>query len=342
MSDPAPAPPRLTVVIPTLGRDTLLPTIHSVLRATGADQLEISVVGRIADPQIAGQLAACQREHEHVLHHDVTFAKGDSSEKKNVGWRAARADIVAFLDDDVVVAPDWPVQMLAAFNDPAVALVSGPGLIPPDAGLFARLAGLTLSSPAAGYVAWRYRHGTNNLLPIKWSKIIGCNMAYRKSVLTEIDGFDPAFWPGEEMIASFRTQQKGYQLIFHSAAWAYHYPRQTLGRFWRQIFGYGATRIRLIRAGVECEPTTLVPVLLVLLLVLGLTGSLFSPLLAYATALFVSTYLLAALGIAILMTRESGQIKDLLIFFLIPILHLSYGIAGWVELIRPNRDLGLR
>lgn len=342
MSDSAPTSPLLTVVVPTLGRDTLMPTIHSVLQATGADQLEIRVVGRIADPQIAGQLAACTRDHANVLHHDVAFDKGDSSEKKNVGWRAARADIVAFLDDDVVVAPDWPVQMLAAFKNPTVALVSGPGLIPPDADLFARLAGITLSSPAAGYVAWRYRHGENQLRPIKWSNIIGCNMAYRKNVLADIGGFDPAFWPGEEMIASFRTQEKGYQLIFHSAAWAYHYPRQSLGRFWRQIFGYGATRIRLIRAGVEFEPTTLVPMLLVLLLALGLIGSLFSPLLAYATALYLAAYLLAALTVAILMTRESGQIKDLLIAFIIPVLHLSYGIAGWTELFRPNRDLSLR
>ena len=89
-------------------------------------------------------------------------------------------------------------------------------------------------------------------------------MAYRKKVIEEIGAFDPAFWPGEEMIAAFKTEQRGYVLLFNSDAYVYHYPRQSLGRFWKQIWGYGATRIRLIRAGTEIEPTTIVPGLWVL------------------------------------------------------------------------------
>ena len=62
----------------------------------------------------------------------VSFAIGDSSEKKNAGMRESRADLVAFLDDDVVVAPDWPEKVIASFERPEVGLVSGPGLVPDD------------------------------------------------------------------------------------------------------------------------------------------------------------------------------------------------------------------
>ena len=44
---------------------------------------------------------------------------------RNAGWRAARADLVLFLDGDTLVAPDFVINSIAAFDDPAVAIVFG-------------------------------------------------------------------------------------------------------------------------------------------------------------------------------------------------------------------------
>lgn len=341
MTEPGPHP-KLSVVIPTLGRSTLLPTLESLLSTAGLESVEIIVAGKISDPTVSQAFKKMKEAHAFIRHLEVAFEKGDSSEKKNAGWRAAKADLVAFLDDDVVVAPDWPVQMQSAFDDPETALVSGPGLVPPDIPLFPRLAGLALSSPAAGYVAWRYRHQSDPLIPINWSKIIGCNMAYRRSVLEAIGGFDAAFWPGEEMIAAFITEQKGYRLMFCSSAWVYHYPRQSILRFIKQIYGYGATRIRLIRGGVQFEATTLVPALWVGTLIVGAIASLFNPWFLLLLGGAWAAHFLVTLVITAMMVRESGQWKDVGLIGVIPMMHLSYGWAGWVELFCPNRDLSLR
>jgi GT2 family glycosyltransferase len=274
-----------------------------------------------------------------VRHLPVSFPSGDSSRKKNAGAAAARAEIVAFLDDDVVVSPDWPEKMLAAFADPAVGLVSGPGLVPDGISLFARLAGVALASRAAGYVAERYVRGRPEPRRIAWSRIIGCNMAYRKSVLVALGGFDPAFWPGEEMIAAHRAQKAGHVLLFNPEAWVCHYPRQSFARFWRQMHGYGATRVRLIRAGAEFEPATIVPALWVLsLLILGGAAP-FSGLARALLLLDVCGYLAADAWITISKVAETGRAADLLTFLLIPVMHLSYGIAEWIEFFRPGRDL---
>ncbi len=334
------AAPALAVVIPTLGRPTLLATVKSLCAAEGADQIEIIVVGKIRGSTVATEFATLCDACPWIRHLPVDYPRGDSSEKKNTGWRAAQSELVAFLDDDVVVAPDWPVRVLDAFKDPATELISGPGLVPPDAGLFARLAGVVLASPATGYVAWRYRQGESALVPVKWSKIIGCNMAFRKSILIENDGFDPAFWPGEEMIAAFRIERRGHQLKFYSPAWVYHYPRHTLRRFCRQIFGYGSTRIRLIRAGVSIEPSALVPAAGVLLLCLGLIGALFSHTLAWLLLVAAGLYGLIAFGVAVRMAIESRQPRDILCGFLIPVVHVCYGLASWWEFMRPNLDFG--
>lgn len=265
--------PILSVVIPTLGRPILVRTLNSLIQTKGFPQLEVLIAGRIASGQVLDEVHRLLAEHPQLRHLPVSFAVGDSSEKKNAGWRASRADLVAFLDDDVVVAADWAQHMLASFDRPEIALVSGPGLVPRDVSWMTRLAGSALASKAAGYVSERYLQGQVRPRAIRWSRIIGCNMVYRKKILEAIGGFDPKFWPGEEMVAAFRTEKAGYQLMFNPEAYVFHYPRQTFGHFIRQIYGYGATRVRLIRSGVDPEPVTLVPALWVLsLAVLGVGG----------------------------------------------------------------------
>jgi cellulose synthase/poly-beta-1,6-N-acetylglucosamine synthase-like glycosyltransferase len=334
--------PHLSVVIPTLGRPILVQTLQSLVRCTGFEELEVLVCGRLHDKEVHAAVTQLASLHPNIRHLEVSFPVGDSSEKKNAGWRGARSDLVAFLDDDVVVARDWPLRMREPFAKADTAVVSGPSLVPPEVGLFARLAGLALASPAAGYVAARYRVAGSAPVAIGWSKIIGCNMCYRRNVLETLGGFDPAFWPGEEMIAAFRVQQGGSRLLFYAAAWVYHYPRQSFRRFWRQIHGYGATRVRLCRGGVEIEPTTFVPALWVLSLVALGSASLFSTWACWLLILDLSLYAAVVAAITLIMVRESRRLSDLLLLLVIPVMHLSYGLGCWSEFLRPDKDLSER
>lgn len=333
------APDRIAVVIPTLGRPILVQTLRSLSGCVGFERLDVLVCGELKEPKVLREVQAMTAKHSNIRHLSVSFPVGDSSEKKNAGARAATTDIVVFLDDDVVVAPDWPEKITAVFSDPAVGICSGPSLVPLDVNLFARLAGLALSSPAAGYVAFRYTAGKAKPLAIKWSKIIGCNMAYRKCVWEEIGGFPADFWPGEEMIAAFRVEKAGHTLMFHPDAWVYHYPRQAPGKFWKQMHGYGATRIRLIRAGVENEITTLVPMAWVASLAILIPLSPFSLVARWLLALDLLQYLLVDLYVTLAMFRASRKTADLLLLFVVPVMHLAYGIGSWVEFFRPNKDL---
>lgn len=334
--------PVLSVVIPTMGRDTVVPTVQSLIGCTRFPEMDIIVAGRIRNDDVRNAIAEFLKRHENIRHLDIQFETGDSSRKKNEGAAVAKADLVAFLDDDVVAAPDWPDEILRAFERPDVGLVSGPGLVPEDINPIGRLAGLALSSRAAGYVSYRYSRQHADVRPIRWSKIIGCNMVYRKSVFDEMGRFDPGFWPGEEMMASFKTERLGYRLMFNPSAVVYHYPRQSLRRFWRQIWGYGLTRTRLIRMGAPFEWTTVVPGVWVFsLLVFGI-GSLFYPWFLWLLLADLAAYALVDLFITIEMVARTRRWLDVLLLFMIPYMHLSYGLAEWAELLRPNRDLSER
>ena len=241
----------------------------------------------------------------------------------------------------MIVEPDWPQRILEPFREERVGLVSGPSLVPETLPLMARLAGVTLASKAAGYVAQRYTAERAENFDANWSNLIGCNMAFRKGVLAQLGGFDVAFWPGEEMLAAFRATEAGHTLVFVPRAALQHFPRATFTGFLRQVHGYGATRIRLIRAGVEREWSTLVPAAWVASLVLLGLAAPFTRWAAWLLLADLAFYLLAALLITLAKVRETGRARDALIFFLIPCMHLAYGWAEWVEYVRPDADLSL-
>lgn len=332
----------LSVVIPTMGREILIRTLNSLVAAEGFDGIEVIVTGRVADAAVAGRLRDLCAQHPNLRHLDIQFDTGDSSRKKNAGAAVAQAPLIAFLDDDVVVAPDWPLRIAEPFADPQVGLASGPSLVPDDINFIGRLAGLALSSRAAGYVAERYRRNRADSYAIDWDRVIGCNAAYRREAFEAMGGFPADFYPGEEMIAAYRTEQAGWTLVFTPAAWVKHYPRQSLGRFWRQMWGYGATRIRLLRGGVSFTPMPLVPGLWagVTVALAGLAP--FFPWAAWLLAVDLALYAAMALAVTVRTLVHTRRGADVALLGMIPLMHLAYGLAQWAEAMRPGRDFSER
>src|SRR3989338_4852239 len=55
------------------------------------------------------------------------------AEKRNLGVKTARGDIIAFIDDDAYPRSDWVEQAVKKF-DKSISAVCGPGLLPKNAG----------------------------------------------------------------------------------------------------------------------------------------------------------------------------------------------------------------
>ena len=321
-----------------MGRPILLKTLASLASSDGFGELEICVAGKVPAPEVATALQSFLEAHPNTKHLDIRFDTGDSSRKKNAGAEATVGELVAFLDDDVEVARDWPLRIREPFADPSVGLACGPSLIPEDLPRWARWAGLALSSPAAGYVAERYRENRAAPYPVDWDRIIGCNAVYRRAAFDQMGGFPEDFYPGEEMIAAFRTERLGWALRFLPAAKVWHYPRSSPARFWRQVWGYGATRIRLIRGGVSFHPAPLVPGLWVAATLLLALASLWFPPALWLLGAELAAYFLLVLAVTVLTVLRTRRPTDFALLAVIPLMHLSYGLAEWAELFRPGRD----
>jgi histidinol-phosphate phosphatase family protein len=158
------------IVIPTIGRASLGVLLRSLDaggatsnvivvddRPLGADPLEL--------PQVGGQVPRVIR----------SGGKGPAH-ARNLGWRSGIAGWVAFLDDDVVVPSQWYEQLLAdlAVVDGSVAGVQGRVIVP---------------LPLERAPTDRER-SVNGLEHARWAT---ADMAYRRSMLSAVGGFDPRF-----------------------------------------------------------------------------------------------------------------------------------------------------
>jgi hypothetical protein len=140
------------------------------------------------------------------------------------------------------------------------------------------------------------------------------------------------------MIAAFRTERLGWGLRFLPAARVWHYPRSSPGRFWRQMWGYGATRIRLVRGGVSFHAAPLVPGLWVAA-TLGLAvAAVFSRWARWGLAAELAAYGLFDFAVAAWTVARTRRAGDWAMLAMIPLMHVAYGLAEWSEVFRPGRD----
>jgi GT2 family glycosyltransferase len=116
---------------------------------------------------------------------------------RNAGWRAARAPWVAFVDDDVVPAPDWSARLaedLRVADD--VAGVQGRIVVP-----------LPLGRPPTDW-----ERCTAGLAGARWAT---ADMAYRREVLAAVGGFDERFPRAyrEDADLAVRVRRAGRRLV---------------------------------------------------------------------------------------------------------------------------------
>jgi GT2 family glycosyltransferase len=153
---------------------------------------------------------------------------------RNTGWRAARGDIVAFIDDDAWPDPHWLQFIALRFASGDYGGVGGPNIAPPWDGV---VPGCIAAVGGPSHVPLSARDAAH---------LAGVNMAFRRSALEAVDGFDPRFRAaGDDVDLCERLQARGVRLGFHAGAMCWHHPRGTLAAYWRQQVGYGRSQVAL-------------------------------------------------------------------------------------------------
>ena len=112
----------ISVIICTIRLAEILNELLSSLGRQTHRELEVLVVG--------GSDASAAIEYENRLASEtvglqfITSTRG-LARARNAGLRHAKGDIVCFLDDDVVIGPDFFAKVAAEFQSPDMADVGG-------------------------------------------------------------------------------------------------------------------------------------------------------------------------------------------------------------------------
>jgi glycosyltransferase involved in cell wall biosynthesis len=106
--------------------DDIYELLESIKKQTCPDMETIFVVER--SQELRDKLAAFIKEQQ-IERVRIVFSadKLGLSMSRNLGIENAGGDIIAFVDDDVVLFPDWAEEMVCTYRDNAIIGVTGPG-----------------------------------------------------------------------------------------------------------------------------------------------------------------------------------------------------------------------
>ncbi len=164
---------------------------------------------------------------------------GGPGAARNIGWRAARCDLVWFIDSDCAAQPKALELLLAAMGDDQ--RVAGVG------GSYANLVpGSWLASLIHEEIVERH-----SAMPRQVNFLGAFNVLYRRSVLEAVGGFDEWRFNGpnspgaEDGELAYRVRRAGFDLRFEARSIVGHFHPTRLMRYLRAQRHHGYWRVAL-------------------------------------------------------------------------------------------------
>ena len=172
------------------------------------------------------------------------------SSARNAGLRAARGEIVAFIDDDIVVDDVWMAAVRETFAaHPAAACVTGL-ILPRELETPAQLELERFAGFGKGFVQRSFSLAQpppgSPLFPFTAGHFgSGANSAFRRDSLLALGGFDAALGTGtparggEDLDIYIRVIQAGHTIVYEPRAITWHRHPDTGNELERRAFSYG-------------------------------------------------------------------------------------------------------
>lgn len=223
---------RVSVIIPSYNSEkTIAGCIKSVLNQTFPPE-EIIVADSSEDH--TSEIIKAHFPEVALIHFRQ---KTDPGTARNAAIQLATGNIIACIDSDCEAHPNWLENMVhlhEAFPD--VAAVGGavlPANVPDDV------------IGHAGYLA-EFRE----FLPKRKEGFVRhiptCNISYKSWVFKKYGGYNPDYYPQEDMIFHYDLTSKGEKIFFSPKILVYHHHRSEKADFFRHQKRIGEITAKLI------------------------------------------------------------------------------------------------
>ena len=231
-----------------------------------------------------------------------------ASAARAAGLRAAKGEIVAYVDSDVEVTENWLQRLVKPLEDPEVGATTGRTLFLRNETCTSWMRSLDIERRNA-------RRGEKTRLAN------GPNCAFRRTALLEVGGFDPRWYHAEDTEVSYRLWDRGYIIRYVSDAVVHHVPeedwRNFLQKRYRDARAFTRVLVRyprsailrddFVHAGMKVQPPLFLGAILLALLALVLAGTSGGALVLLLLSGLVVVAVLLNLPEAAALARESGD-----------------------------------
>lgn len=237
---PAKLSPLISVVVPTYNRVDRLERVLDRLAVQTVDPSTFEVIV-VSDGSTDGTDAYLTRPDLPVEVTAVHQRNGGAGAARNRGVAEAKSDLVLFLDDDVLPAPDLIAEHLAAHEQEGGRVVIGPMLTPDDYEM----------SP---WVAWeqtmlykQYDSMNAGEYSATARQFYTGNASLPRRIFIESGGFDESLRRAEDVELAFRLADRDVKFHYVDTARGYHFAERSYESWEAIAYAYGRNDIVFAR-----------------------------------------------------------------------------------------------
>lgn len=257
-----------------------------------------------------------------------SFSEAGPADKRDLGAKKAKGEILAFLDDDSYPARDWLENALEIFKkDDFLAGIGGPTLTPFHDSIFQKASGFVWSTWLGCGGAGTHRCNIEKKREIDDYPTV--NFLVRKKDFWEAGGFDSHFWPGEDTkLCHDLVYKLKKKIIYDPSVLVYHHRRPVFKAHLEQISRYAIHRGHFAR--VLPKTSLRFGYLVPSFFVMGLLGGMFVSLIFkallpfYLLVLGIYFLLLFLISLRIAFSERNWKL-GILVAASIFVTHLAYG-----------------
>jgi len=246
--------------------------------------------------------------------------------KRSLAIKDALGEILVFIDDDAYPEINFLEILDLDFQDENIKAVGGPALTPLNDSFWQKVSGAVFLSPLAGGTPERYTPEGLKRKIVDWPSV---NFSIRKTVFTELNGFNSEFWPGEDTKLCLDLIKKYPNgIIYNPALITYHHRRAGLAKHLKQISGYGLHRGFFAKKypATSGKLRYFIPSLFFLFVIIGGVAGILNKIVLKLYLAGWMIYLLALIKAMIDIRRhEKNRLVALNAVYYIFLTHLAYG-----------------
>ena len=232
--------PYFSVIVPTYNRLARLRRVIAALerQTVSCQDFEVIVVSDGSTDGTADYLAL---PFVPLRLTPVLQANQGVAAARNAGVRKAEGEVVVFLDDDVVPAPEWLAEHARAREKHGDVIVLGPMLSPADYAMqpWVRWEQMMLMKQYADMISARWE-------PTARQFYTGNTSLARRHVV-EAGGFDASFRRAEDVELAYRLAGRGLQFVFNPKAIGWHYAERSFASWLNIPYTYGRNDVIFCR-----------------------------------------------------------------------------------------------